>query len=144
MNAAFEPIVHKEANWTLRLTNPAPGVFCSQLDGRPDEDAVHLMLEGFERVSQRWGRSDAFHDWNGVTGYTSEARRVYTVGAKRQTPLVTSAHILIASKLVAMGISVASIALGPLSVRVKTYTDADAFHAARSACMLHHRASSAD
>jgi hypothetical protein len=139
MRTSLEPISCKESTWSLRITNPAPSVFCTRLEGRVDDRAVQKILEAFDLMTAEWGASDVFHDWMDLVSYTSEARRLFTAGAIRQMPLVSSVHVLFTSKIVAMGVSVVNLALGS---PIKMHTNRENFETARSNCMLKRRAAS--
>ncbi len=53
----------------------------------------------------------AFHDWEALTSYESEARTALTTWGFDIRSGVERVHILVRSKLVRMGVSVASIVL---------------------------------
>lgn len=55
------------------------------------------------------GPVEIFHDWSAVTGYDSDARRELNEFNARHGAAVLQAHLLVSSKLFAMGISVSSL-----------------------------------
>jgi len=97
----------------IRWWSPVAGIFCSEVSGHFDLQGVPVLLRGFQeslRVGQR--SITAFHDWHGITGYSSDARVQYTRGSEPIMKDVTLVNILVGSRLVAMGISVANVVLG--------------------------------
>jgi hypothetical protein len=99
------------ARATLRMWQPSPRVFvCSMTGHMPDETMVPL-LAAWNRVILDPGRALIFADCWAITGY-DPACRVETVRFLRaHRARIESFHILIGSKLGAMGVAVANLAL---------------------------------
>lgn len=123
---AFAPQSLRSDRWALSITSPAPGVLCSVVSGHMELAAVKLLTNAYDQLAAAGHKVDAFHDWEGLTGYSSEAREVYTSWAKAHRDSVGSVSILVRSKLVAMGVSVANMVLGYLHA----YSDRAAFERA--------------
>jgi hypothetical protein len=84
--------------------------------GHAKEEVVSPILDAIHDARRR-GRMTVFDDWEGVTGYDSAARVRLTEWTAQNGDAFHATHILIASKLLAMGLSLATRAAG-LSVHV--------------------------
>lgn len=58
------------------------------------------------------GRLEIFHDWSGMTGYDPEARKLLTEWNVRHSGDVQQVHMLVKSRVIAMGVSVSSLVAG--------------------------------
>lgn len=58
-----------------------------------------------------------------MTGYDSDARQALTAWTDRQRPHLRGIHILVHSKIVAMGIAVANLATGGITVTYASRTE---------------------
>jgi hypothetical protein len=96
----------------LTTERPAEGVLFTRLDGHMDVAAARRIVDAGNQVIREHGRLLVFHDWEEMLSYDTEARHVLTSWAKEIDRSVERAHILFRSKLVAMGVSVAAMALG--------------------------------
>jgi len=103
-------------------------MFYSRCSGRFDLEAVGHLMRGFERVAAEGGLVDTFHDWADVESYDAEVRVPYTDWAWAHRQQVASLHILVRSRLLAMGISVANMGLGGM---ITSYTDRAPFETVR-------------
>ena len=82
---------------------------------RVTHHATFGMVDRYLRildVELTHGPVEIFHDWAGVTGYDTEARRRITAWGSTRGQAITQVHVLLGSKLLAMGISMATVALG--------------------------------
>jgi len=70
---------------------------------------------------------DIFHDWEGMQLYETESRTRMTEQSIRLLPRVGSFSVLARSKVVRMGVSMASLMLGG---RIQLYTARDEFEQA--------------
>jgi hypothetical protein len=119
------PAASKEsAKGWLRAWIPAPGVLVTEAEGHIDADLVAVMIETGNEVVRQHGRLVGFHRWWGVTTYEPEARVRLTEWGYRIRRDVERVHFLVSSKLVRMGIAVASIVLVGMLV---PHDDADEF-----------------
>jgi hypothetical protein len=88
--------------------------------------AERIVQSGTAVVS-RYGSLHAFHDWEHITGYESKARVRLTKWGTDIRSDIQRVHVLVGSKLVKMGVSVASIVLGNMII---AYDDRAKFEAA--------------
>lgn len=113
----------------MRLEHLGPGVLGTTVTGRGDEVIARAILDASEPIYAAAGRIHAFHDWLGVTGYTSEARTLMAGWSKGRRNV--EATLLFENRILAMGISVVALALPG----VRSFSDRAAFVAARDAAV---------
>lgn len=82
-----------------------------RVEGHAREEIVDPLLSGLEAAMAR-GPIHVFDDWFGVTGYDSSVRVRMTEWTRRHGAGLASTHILIASKVLSMGVSLATRAVG--------------------------------
>jgi hypothetical protein len=100
----------------IRVAEPAPGVFVSEVHGRASIGVVGVIIRFAEEMIAADRRLLVFHDWEDVSGYDAEARRQLTEWTDRIKPYWDGSHILFASPIVAMAVSVAGLTMrGKLS-----------------------------
>ena len=119
----------KTENAEIRVWSPGPGLVATRLRGVADRQIVPHFIEPITRVLATGHRFKAFHDWEGLTGYDTEARvRIATWGV-RFVRQIERIHILVAaeSSFVRMAIAVTNVAL---QGTITTYYDRPAFEAA--------------
>jgi hypothetical protein len=75
------------------------------------ELAANLMSDTNRRLAH-YSPIYIFNDWWEMKSYDTKARMELTAWAQRIRPRLLGVHLLVRSKLVAMGVSVANIALG--------------------------------
>jgi hypothetical protein len=112
----------------LEISSPRPGMVLQRFEGHacaPMADAIISRLDA-EIVSH--GTIVVFDDWAEATGYDSEVRLKLTEWTGKHETQVRETHVLLRSKLIAMGMAVANLALGG---HLRTYTSRTAFDAAR-------------
>ncbi|MEW5853457.1 MAG: hypothetical protein AB2A00_32070 [Myxococcota bacterium] len=123
----------KRAQWEGRWWSPARGIYCTAVSGHVDMECVQLLERGWMQTFERSGSSVVtFHDWSGVTGYETDARVQYTKWSEPIMKDVAMVHILLQSRIVAMGVSVANIVLGG---KLKATSDRAAFERLRDAAL---------
>lgn len=111
-DSPFERDHWKGRGWELFLYNPAPGVLYTRVMGHADLPCVRVLMGAFDRVASLTpDKMEVFHDWERVTGYEAEVRPEYTRWSKGHLHCLAGLHILIRSRLLAMGITVANAAL---------------------------------
>lgn len=71
-----------------------------------------------------------FHDWGALESYDSNARRLLTTWLVANTSHVSSADFLVSSKLVAMGVSAASLMTTLAGLMMEAHTERAPFEAA--------------
>jgi hypothetical protein len=69
-----------------------------------------------------------FHDWEDMNTYDAECRKVLTEWTLRHRGQIEGWHILVRSKLVAMGVATASLLIG--GGVIVSYNQRDKFEAA--------------
>ena len=99
--------------WSWRL---APDVYASEVEGYLDLGMAQLIIKQADPMYEV-GRVDGFHYWFDMTGYDSQARVELTNWVTRHRSR-SRLFIGVRSKIVAMGVSVANLALGNL---IRTY-----------------------
>lgn len=99
------------AKGSVRVWIPAAGVFVTQASGHIDASLVKRIAEAGDECVRRHKRLLGFHEWSGVRSYDSDARTSFTDWGVRIRREVEQVHFLVASKIVRMGIAVASIVL---------------------------------
>lgn len=91
---------------------PAPGVVVTRADGVGDLGSISIYTRKMDELVATGRRYHVFHHWQGVTSFRPEAREHVRKWASTRLDRLNDARYLVGSKLVAMAISVASLALG--------------------------------
>jgi hypothetical protein len=98
---------------SLEMWYPAPRLVADRIVGHLDlELARHFTSRLTIKMAQ--GPLQVFSNWEQMEGYDSNVRVELTTWALQHRRDFASIHVLVRSKLVAMGISVANVALGGL------------------------------
>jgi hypothetical protein len=119
----------KTPTWELVMTCPVQGVFCTRVSGHADLDCALHLMRAFDRIAAiTLGALDAFHDWEAVTGYESIVRQELARWSEVHEK-AGEVHVLVRSRLVAMGVSVANVALGGM---IQVYSDRAKFEKIRA------------
>lgn len=111
MSDERETISVKGTAGVLSVTRLGPRSSHLVVDGFIDDALAHAMMQEGDRIV-RVGAAVAFHDWWAVQGYSSTARTTLTSWMLRNRHAFDSVHVLVNSGLVAMGVTVANVALG--------------------------------
>lgn len=96
------------AYWEL-----TPRLYMTQVQGVMSQEMAHLIIALAEPLYARPGRIHGFHNWLGMDNYESVCRVELTswvLSHREQSTL----HIGLRSRMVAMGVAVANLALGSL------------------------------
>lgn len=96
------------AYWEL-----APRVYVTDVRGFMTREMAQLIIERAEPLYTRAGRVYGFHNWLRMDNYESVCRvelTAWVMGHREQSSL----HIGLRSRMVAMGVAVANLALGSL------------------------------
>ena len=114
---------------SLALYIPTPSVLHGVVRGHLSRDMAERWIAAIEPRLEKGTILAGFHDWELMASYESSARYALTrflMGTYRQQP----AHILVASRLVAMGFSAASLTLAIAGVKLTSYTSRALFETA--------------
>jgi hypothetical protein len=88
------------------------GVILETVSGHAHALFAPLVLKRFNAALTATGRTTQLCDFWGITSYDSDFRLEHTRWGQRHRPMIDAIHILTQSKLVAMGVSVANLAMG--------------------------------
>ncbi|HVU02131.1 MAG TPA: hypothetical protein VHE30_10275 [Polyangiaceae bacterium] len=103
---------HRTKRGTARMWTLSPAVYVTQVEGHMDESHAALFERyGAAKIADSPGGLCVFHDWIEMTGYDSPCRKRMTEWSVARLGAYREVHIAVRSKLVAMGIQVANIAL---------------------------------
>lgn len=124
----FAPVHERFARGEITVENPAPGLLTATISGYGDDDIAAVLTRCTEAMHAAYGPYEAYHDWSGLTGYSSSARVQLTALSKQKK---TTIKVFFDNKIIAMGVSVASLAVPGLS----SFPTRAAFEAARAAAI---------
>jgi len=96
----------------LRSWSPVPTVYVTEFEGHLGVRFVPFIIGVYDRSLVAGERPTSFQDWERMESYDSEARAKLTEWLLRAHQHFTSIDMIVTSRLVAMGVSVANIALG--------------------------------
>ncbi len=96
----------------MTVTRPAPHVELVRGEGYATTDVVEAIVEQREVILREAGRIALFDDLEHMTGYDSGVRVRLTEWSRENRSRIVAFHILTRSKLAAMGVTVANLALG--------------------------------
>lgn len=109
---------------TIAVSYPAPWVFVGRIAGYYAASQVEQYMHDADkaiRAATATGRkAHIFHAWWGMTGYDTSCRQIMTEWGQRHRKHVAAHHVLVSSKLVAMGVAVVGMLLGKDYVRAYT------------------------
>lgn len=125
----------KTEEFELWIQYPARGVVQTRALGKLTVDSARHMMRAFDRVAADAKTVEAYHDWEGIEHYASDAREEYVRWASAHREQVGAVNILVRSKMMAMALAVANLKLGYLV----PFSDRDAFERARSSALLKRR-----
>ncbi len=92
-----------------------PRVYVTVATGHLEAPGAQLIVDyGNDRIRAATGKLYVFHDWLDMTGYESSCRQQLTAWTAETRGSLAELHIAFRSKLVAMGVQVANLALGGL------------------------------
>ncbi len=90
---------------------PMETVVVSRIAGRGTEVVAKTMIEEFDKLFADDPALSLFTDMSEMSDYSTKARALLTAWMKKNMPRARTVHIHVRSKLVAMGVSVANLAL---------------------------------
>ena len=104
---------HATASGAIRVWTLARNVYATQGEGHMQDDhCAFLEKHGEERIRRAGGKLYVFHDWMQMTGYDSKTRIRLTTWSAAHRAAYQEVHLAVRSRIVAMGVQVANIALG--------------------------------
>lgn len=110
----------------LTVRRPAPHVELIRCEGYAQAAHIEMVLANRTQIIARCGKVALFDDLEDLRGYDSGVRVQLTDWSRQHRHEIVAFHILTRSKLVAMGVTVANLALGG-QIRAHTRrTDFDA------------------
>jgi hypothetical protein len=126
----------RETSGNIEVQRIAPGVVVTRMRGHATADHLPPIVSAVGSELDAGRRPDVFHDWELMTGYDSAVRVAITDWYRGVRDRVGKVHVLTSSRLVAMGVSVVSLAVG---ARVETYASRPSFERALAAAKQHAR-----
>lgn len=120
---------YRSAQCTGTLWLPARGVVVTRARGYGDVGIVRFYTGRVDRLllAAPQTRIRAFHHWADVDRFDSKARAQLRTWAEQQAASLADAHYLVSSRIMAMAISAAALALGR---KLVAYTAEEKFEAA--------------
>lgn len=105
---------HHENDQTVAdVWAPAPGMLVTRARGVGSVAAIRWYTSRVDRFLMRGDKLEiVFHHWAEVTSFEAEARSYLRGWASQRASKLGEAHYLVSSKLLAMAISAAALALG--------------------------------
>jgi hypothetical protein len=103
---------------------PAPGILLIQLGGYGEAEYAAHIIDAIDRTLERGGRLKMFYDMESMSNYDSSLRTKLTARFLECRKETDALGVLVKSRLVSMGISVANLALGGI---IKLYQERAAF-----------------
>ncbi len=101
-----------DAQTVLTVRRPAPHVELIRCDGYAQNIYLELLLANRTKILAECGKIALFDDLLLLRGYDSNVRVQLTDWSRKNKKSIVAFHILTRSRLVAMGVSVANLALG--------------------------------
>lgn len=113
----------------FNVVRMAPRVFLTRGVGVMSGDVMDLFIALLDRELERGTREMVFfHDWERIESYEPAMRQKLTDWRRRAPAGATSSiHVLVRSKLLAMGVSASAIVLRLVGLDVHSYSERAAF-----------------
>lgn len=108
----------------LLIWMPKPNVFCTVARNNLRHALAIRLIDWMDATLLESRPVHVFHDWTEMTRYDTESRVKLTHYAERRIRCFASTNILIRSRLLAMGITVANILLRN---HIQVYSQRDRF-----------------
>lgn len=109
------------------LRRPAAHVVLLIAEGHGSKDMAVPILGLRDQIVREAGKIAVFDDFENASSYDSELRVKMTEWSRKNAKAMTAHHILTTSKIVAMGVAVANLALG---ATIKAHTKRATFEEA--------------
>jgi hypothetical protein len=129
---AFSGLGFKSAKGRLSLWIPVPTLLIVRMTGQGDKSFAEPIVRGFEESLQSGSQVEIFFDLELMATYDSELRTALTAAFLRRRERISGLHVLVGSKLTAMGVSVANLALGGI---ITTHSQRPPFASALDAAL---------
>jgi hypothetical protein len=100
------------ARCTFDLWVPAPDIMVTHVNGYAEWPDVRWYTQRADRIISTGQSLYIFHDFEGLTGYDAATRTKLTEWAAKRNKFLPGTHFLIRTRILAMGVSVAALALG--------------------------------
>jgi hypothetical protein len=113
----------------LEITSPKRGVVVVRFEGFATSDVAESILAAIEDQIAKAGTITAFDDWELATGYDPIVRAKLTDWMSANGSRIRATHVLVKSKVVSMGLSVANMILGS-RYKIVAYSDRRRWQAA--------------
>jgi hypothetical protein len=101
-----------EAHFRIAAQGATGAIVEGRFIGHGSLELAGAIQREMTPILEQNGRSIVFADWWDMTGYDSTARVELTAWMAKMRPRMSAFHVLVRSRLVAMGVSVANLALG--------------------------------
>ena len=119
--------VTHEKSGVLEIWLAAPGVVVQRVSGHAGLKIAQAIVRFNDDLISRGVEPYMFDDWMELTGYTTEARQALTTWTRQRLPSIRGVHVLVKSKLVAMGVALSNTAIGG---SIQSYSDRTEFEQA--------------
>jgi len=96
----------------LGIWTPASDLLILRMTAQGDKAFVGPIIHAFDELSKHGQQQRLFFDLETMASYDSELRTQLTARFYEDRLRITAFHVLVGSKLTAMGVSVANLALG--------------------------------
>jgi hypothetical protein len=116
---------------TLTFWQLAPHIYATEVRGFMTQEMSNLIIERAEPLYVPGKKLHGFHNWLEMTNYDSACRVELTAWVMRHRAQ-SALHIGLRSRMVAMGVAVANLALGSL---IQIYASADEMETAVQAAL---------
>jgi hypothetical protein len=102
---------HAGSRGVLELATPVPGVLFSRFRGDLSADLARILAARLMREATTNPGFSSYSDWEAMDAYETESRVVLTDTSKAIKSRMGKVHILVRSRVVALGIDVANVVL---------------------------------
>lgn len=102
----------RSARCSIDLWVPAPDVLVTHVNGYAEWTDFRWYAQRADRIIGKGNNLYIFHDFEGMTGHDSQARTKLTEWAGSRNNFLPGSHFLIRTRMTAMAVSVAALALG--------------------------------
>ena len=116
-----------EPRGSYEIYFPAPNISVARARGHLSLALAQLAPEAFEAHGPQSELIASFNDWEAMTTYDSEARRLLTIWTLSNARKLRSVEFLVNSRVVAMGIAAANLAMKAIRLPLVSYTKRSEF-----------------
>ncbi len=114
---------YSSPRFSLAIWQPVSGLVIQKAEGHATAAIAQTMIQRLSAILAM-GRIVIFDDWEGMTGYDTDARTIVSDWTRTNLGSIDQIHILVRSKLVAMAISVSNLTTNNIST---SYTKREKF-----------------